>query len=104
MLVMVVFFIAFSWIHLSTPLIRLFLFVLILLLMPTLNFFPLGVNNCIGHFFGNVRRIWRAGAKYDLETRIHKLDGTDQMDNSLLPGDAADKQEVGPSLINSVLR
>src|SRR4051812_36962278 len=39
MLVMVVFFIAFRWIHLSTPLIRLFLLVLILLLMPTLNFF-----------------------------------------------------------------
>src|SRR4051794_41794310 len=35
--VMVVFFIAFRWIHLSTPLIRLFLLVLILLLMPTLN-------------------------------------------------------------------
>src|SRR5258708_10407933 len=29
---------AFRWIHLSTPLIRLFLLVLILLLMPTLNF------------------------------------------------------------------
>src|SRR5215468_12735188 len=40
MLVMVVFFIAFSWIHLSTPLIRLFLLVLVLLLLPTLNFFP----------------------------------------------------------------
>src|SRR5256885_16093471 len=40
MLVMVVFFIAFGWIHLSTPLIRLFLLVLILLLMPTLNFLP----------------------------------------------------------------
>src|SRR5207237_3397502 len=38
--VMVVFFIAFRWIHLSTPLIRLFLLVLILLLMPTLNFLP----------------------------------------------------------------
>src|SRR5262245_34035653 len=38
MLVMVVFFIAFRWIHLSTPLIRLFLLVLILLLMATLNF------------------------------------------------------------------
>src|SRR5437879_9251886 len=37
MLVMVVFFIAFRWIHLSTPLIRLFLLVLILLLMPTLK-------------------------------------------------------------------
>src|SRR5690554_6587277 len=40
MLVMVVFFIAFRWIYLSTPLIRLFLLVLILLLMPTLNFLP----------------------------------------------------------------
>src|SRR5947208_15257085 len=38
MLVMVVFFIAFRWIHLSTPLIRMFLLVLILLLMPLLNF------------------------------------------------------------------
>src|SRR5690625_3637037 len=40
MLVMVVFFIAFRWIHLSTPLIRWFLLVLILLLMPTLSFLP----------------------------------------------------------------
>src|SRR5262245_22785710 len=40
MLVMVVFFIAFRWIHLSTQLIRLFLLVLILLLMQTLNFLP----------------------------------------------------------------
>src|SRR2546425_11295025 len=40
MLVMVVFFIAFRWIHLSTPLIRLFLLVLILLLMSSLNFLP----------------------------------------------------------------
>src|SRR6185295_20233372 len=40
MLVMVVFFIAFRWIHLSTPLIRVFLLVLILLLMTTLNFLP----------------------------------------------------------------
>src|SRR5207253_1078778 len=40
MMVMVAFFIAFRWIHLSTPLIRLFLLVLILLLMPTLNFLP----------------------------------------------------------------
>src|SRR5262245_4902104 len=39
MLVMVVFFIAFRWIHLSTPLIRLFMLVLILLLMTILNFF-----------------------------------------------------------------
>src|SRR2546427_11435261 len=40
MMVMVVFFIAFRWIHLSTPLIRLFLLALILLLMPSLNFLP----------------------------------------------------------------
>src|SRR5256885_2357691 len=43
MLVMVVFFIAFRWIHLSTPLIRLFLLMLILLLMPTLTFLPVWV-------------------------------------------------------------
>src|SRR5262245_25039276 len=36
MLVMVVFFIAFRWIHLLTPLIRLFLFVLLFLLIPSL--------------------------------------------------------------------
>src|SRR5256714_14360617 len=40
MLGMAVLFIAFRWIHLSTPLIRLFLLVLILLLMPPLNFLP----------------------------------------------------------------
>src|SRR5258708_36110545 len=40
MLVMVVFFIAFRWIHLSTPLIRLFLLVLIVRLMPPLNLLP----------------------------------------------------------------
>src|SRR5258708_34737354 len=40
MLVMVVFFIAFRWIHLSTPLIRLFLLGLRFLLMPSLNFLP----------------------------------------------------------------
>src|SRR5437868_1934266 len=40
MLVMVVFFIAFRWIHLSTPLITLFLLVLILLWMSTVNFLP----------------------------------------------------------------
>src|SRR5260370_41117372 len=40
MLLMVVFFIAFRWFHLSTPLLRLFLLVLILLLMPPLNFLP----------------------------------------------------------------
>src|SRR4051812_19524333 len=42
MLVMVVFFIAFRWIHLSTPLIRLFLLVLILLLW--IKFMKDGVN------------------------------------------------------------
>src|SRR5207237_382650 len=51
MLVMVVFFIAFRWIHLSTPLIRLFLLVLILLLMPTLNFLPVWFAFCFLLFF-----------------------------------------------------
>src|SRR5450432_4295900 len=40
MMVMAVFFIAFRWIHLSSSLIRFFLFVLILLVIPTLNFLP----------------------------------------------------------------
>src|SRR2546423_13984663 len=50
MLVMVVFFIAFRWIHLSTPLIRLFLLVLILFLMPTLNFLPVLFALCLLRF------------------------------------------------------
>src|SRR5690606_16697011 len=50
MLVMVVFFIAFRWIHLSTPLIWLFLLVLILLLLPTLNFMPVWFAFCIIHY------------------------------------------------------
>src|SRR6185436_4149971 len=50
MLVMVDFFIAFRWIHLSTPLIRLFLLVLILLLMPTLNFLPVWFALCLLRF------------------------------------------------------
>src|SRR5207245_2093630 len=49
MLVMVVFFIAFRWIHLSTPLIRLFLLVLILFLMSTLNFFSVWFVFCFLH-------------------------------------------------------
>src|SRR5947207_984540 len=46
MLVMVVFFIAFRWIHLSTPLIRLFLLVLILLLIDFVGYprFPAPVE------------------------------------------------------------
>src|SRR5438552_1440280 len=50
MLVMVDFFIAFRWIHLSTPLISLFLLVLILLLMPTLNFLPVWCALCLFRF------------------------------------------------------
>src|SRR5256886_13957054 len=42
MLVLVVFFISLKRIHLSTPLIRMFLLVVILLLMPTINFLPVG--------------------------------------------------------------
>src|SRR5436853_291397 len=56
MLVMVVFFIAFRWIHLSTPLIRLFLLVLILLLMPTRNIRALNgrFNTSITHAYSIV--------------------------------------------------
>src|SRR5205807_940747 len=41
MLVMVVLLLAFKWIHLSTSLIRLFLLVLILILLPSLSSYPL---------------------------------------------------------------
>src|SRR5437762_696584 len=44
MLVMVVFFIAFRWIHLSTPLIRLFLLVLILLLIIAYYVHPVNIQ------------------------------------------------------------
>src|SRR5690242_21955023 len=57
MLVMVVFFIAFRWIHLSTPLIRLFLLVLILLLMPTLNFLPVWFALSLLRFRSEERRV-----------------------------------------------
>src|SRR5262245_29353578 len=50
MLVMVVFFIAFRWIHLSTPLIRLFLLVLILFLMRTLIFLLFWFSLSFGGF------------------------------------------------------
>src|SRR5271168_1106449 len=50
MLVMAVFFIAFRWIHLSTPLIRLFLLVLILLLMPRLHVFPVDGRHDGGYY------------------------------------------------------
>src|SRR5205085_2250188 len=50
MLVMVVFLIAFRWIYLSTPLIRLFLFVVILFFMQTLYFDSLTVNAGNGGF------------------------------------------------------
>src|SRR5262249_14596675 len=43
MLVMVVFFIALRWIHLSTTLFRLFVLVLIFLLLPTLSILPVSV-------------------------------------------------------------
>src|SRR5207247_2149760 len=50
MLVMVVFFIAFRWIHLSTPLIRLFLLVLILVLIPSLYFLFFCFDLCLFRF------------------------------------------------------
>src|SRR4051812_10181168 len=64
MLVMVVFFIAFRWIHLSTPLIRLFLLELILLLMPSLNFLPVWFRSeerRVGEVTGARRHVDRAG-------------------------------------------
>src|SRR5690349_24088939 len=69
MLVMVVFFIAFRWIHLSTPLIRLFLLVLILLLMPTLNFLPVWFALSLLRFRRSEERFSR-NAETDLVCRL----------------------------------
>src|SRR5205809_617590 len=75
MLVMVVFFIAFRWIHLSTPLIRLFLLVLILLLMPTLNFLPvcMAVNIHITIIELNALHTKRQNLFQELDAVIHLL-------------------------------
>src|SRR5437762_5256209 len=51
MLVMVGFFIAFRWIHMSRPLSRLVLLVLILVLMPILNFLPVWFALSLFRFF-----------------------------------------------------
>src|SRR5439155_1000688 len=78
MLVMVVFFIAFRWIHLSTPLIRLFLLVLILLLMPTLNFLPVWFALSLLRFRLPSRLpmmfiLWMALAPADRSSDLHQL-------------------------------
>src|SRR5207244_7571999 len=70
MLVMVVFFIAFRWIHLSTPLIRLFLLVLILLLMPTLNFLPVWFALSLLRFRLRSEERFSRNAETDLVCRL----------------------------------
>ena len=50
--------------------------------------------DCFLHFNRNLRRIRCAGAKYDLKTRSHKLDGTHKVDDPLLPGDSANEEQV----------
>src|SRR5215475_4201143 len=75
MLVMVVFFIAFRWIHLSTPLIRLFLLVLILLLMPTLNFLPVWFALSLLRFRLRLKANQRSEERFsrNAETEIYTL-------------------------------
>src|SRR5262245_64707093 len=78
MLVMVVFFIAFRWIHLSTPLIRLFLLVLILLLMPTLNFLPVWFALSLLRFRLRLKanqtgKKFRVGIKSNISTNRNNL-------------------------------
>src|SRR2546428_445706 len=78
MLVMVVFFIAFRWIHLSTPLIRLFLLVLILLLMPTLNFLPVWFALSLLRFRLPSRLPMMFILRSNLWASGYDVDGTDQ--------------------------
>src|SRR5207247_2531534 len=80
MLVMVVFFIAFRWIHLSTPLIRLFLLVLILLLVLTVYFFLFVVFFCFvsdSIFFACLFRFESSSVPTTLPTAydVYPLDG-----------------------------
>src|SRR5262245_37370298 len=73
MLVMVVFFIAFRWIHLSPPLIRLFLLVLILLLMPTLNFLPVWFALSLLRFrLNQIKQLIRNGRSASLQRTFKK--------------------------------
>src|SRR5438093_2959002 len=92
MLVMVVFFIAFRWIHLSTPLIRLFLLVLILLLMPTLNFLPVWFALSLLRFRRSEERFSR-NAETDLVCRLllekKKRFAVDRLGNTLVTADSS---------------
>src|SRR2546429_448104 len=83
MLVMVVFFIAFSWLHLSPPLIRLFLLVLLLLLMPTLNFVAVW-------FALSLLRLRLFGRPGPLDQRLGaRLVGIEQIESRPVAGDLA---------------
>ena len=53
------------------------------------------------HFPGNFRRIGRAGAEHNLEIFIHELNGMDEMNNSLLMGNASDEKKVRFFRINA---
>ena len=46
------------------------------------------------HFLSNFRRVGRARAKYYLKIFIHELDRADQMNDSLLPRDPTDEQQI----------
>src|SRR5207245_1272045 len=84
MLVMVVFFIAFRWIHLSTPLIRLFLLVLILFLFCTLDFMSFCFSlycdiafDAVPYFFACLVRFESSSVPSALPTAydVYPLDG-----------------------------
>src|SRR5438132_5628612 len=89
MLVMVVFFIAFRWIHLSTPLIRLFLLVLILLLMPTLNFLPVWFALSL-----RSEERFSRNAETDLVCRLLLEKKNEALENRAVKG-ALDRQVLG---------
>ena len=63
---------------------------------------------CVVHLLaqlgGNFWRVGRSGAEHDLGLRRQVADGIDEMSDALLAGDAADKQDVRKSRIDSVVR
>src|SRR5260221_2293206 len=84
MLGMGVFFIPFRWIRLSTPLLRLFLLVLILLLMPTLNLLPVWLALSLLRF--------RLPSRLPMMFKIGRAVQQEWRDRSPMPSSACNQQ------------
>ena len=54
-----------------------------------------GFFYAILHLFGNLRGVRCSGAQDHLRIRMQVLDGVNQVDDTLLPGDSSDKKDKG---------